>query len=146
MLAKTEPSITSSKAEFVLVEPKDLRKNTHGRMLVPAMRRTDQATVGYVLHMVAEGLWQMLEVRLDGQMVAVVVVHPIEFPRKVSLCIYAIAGRQLDRWLDDGLQYLTEIAEELGFDDLVCYCRPGLVRKLAARGFRETATVMELRI
>lgn len=113
-------------------------------MLLRAMQRTDQSNLAILMDDLRFGRKHAIEAYLDNSLAGIAVIQPTEYPLRVKLCVYAIAGERLDEWLEPGLEYLQQVAKQAGMSGLIAYCRPGLVPKLKAHGWQSTSTVMEI--
>ena len=66
---------------------------------------------------------------------AVGVLSIVTHPRKTLLQVDALAGREMDEWLEQLLVELDRLANQAGADMVRVYGRPGWARKLKPYGY-----------
>ena len=117
-------------------------------MLAEAVRRGDEMSLQDVLNKLLETemqLWLVLE-KPTGKVIAAATTTIVIYPMKKVVRIVHIGGMPgksiLD--MDEHLEWIGKWGIMQGATRLEAYCRPGVLRKVAGKGFRKKFEVIEL--
>lgn len=111
-----------------------------------ALRRGqgDESTPEHQLARIEAGLAQLWVVTSEDAVKAVVVLSIVETDAARKLNVDILAGSDMDTWEDYVERLLLEFMDITGAACIEASCRPGLAKRLKARGWRRKAVVMEL--
>lgn len=104
----------------------------------------DCTTSAHLLAAVLVGQMSLWVVHEGPEIVAGLVVSVQTHPAKRTLFVELCAGRHLDLWADRIESLLKDCREITGVDTIEACCRVGLARRLAKRGWKRKAVLMQL--
>ena len=124
-----------------LIRPEDLNEYwpVASVMLIPALEIADDGTSLEEVHEQITTQKSMLWIaRVDRRWVMSFVLS-IE---NGALYAWLIGGELMDEWLDDVIVAMKRYAKESGLTHLKSVVRPGLGKKLRAKGWKTTAEII----
>lgn len=102
----------------------------------------DTATLEGLYEGLKAGIHKLWVIHRGDEIVAGVVISIKQFPRKKTIYIELLAGRDLDSFLHEIQEKLRELKVHIQADTIEASCRPGLTRVLA--DWKVKAYLMEL--
>lgn len=110
-------------------------------MLADALSRNCRGyTLQEVRQAIADQVVMLWVVTDDAATVAAVVSYPDE--RSKAVMVWLMGGRDMAQWIDELIFALRRYASESGLEAVQAQVRPGLVRVLGKRGWRQEYTTM----
>lgn len=115
-------------------------------MIEKALRtgQGDCTTKDELLAGLLTGDYFMWVVHEGDSIIAALILSAKQYANKSTLYVELAAGRALDEWVGEIEELLREFSELRGIDTIEASCRRGLARKLAGRGWKTKAVIMEL--
>lgn len=104
----------------------------------------DRTTLEHFRAAVKAGAMSLWVVHDGPEIVAGVVLSVVHHPTKKALFVQLAAGRDMDSWVGEIERLLRDAKDLIGADMIEATCRLGMASKLAKRGWRKKAIVMEL--
>lgn len=103
----------------------------------------DGETKESLLEGVKDGSMFMIVAHEGDDIYAGGVLSVQEHPNKKTLFVELLAGKDLDKWIEESDDTLKRIKDEIKADCIEASCRPGLTKRL--KNWKTKATIMELR-
>ena len=116
-------------------------------MLSKSVARDEQsATFDDLTKDLLDGTAMLFLVWVNGDAVAAFVARVISYPRRKTLYIQHVGGKDLDIWMPYAVQVLRHAAKERRLHAIEADGRLGFARVAAKAGFRETHRHFEMEI
>lgn len=82
-------------------------------------------------------------ISIGGELMASGVTQIIEYPRKSTLMVVCVGGRDFWQWVGPFVDALERYREELSVDCIRANCRDGMMKWLKELGWTRVMTLME---
>ena len=96
-----------------------------------------------VVERLADGRADIVEVRQDGELLAVAVVETFDRKDGEWLNVWALAGDSMGDWIAELDAWLVDTARMRGLRGVMCGGRPGWEKTLARLGWSKRSVIME---
>lgn len=87
---------------------------------------------------VAQGRETAWIIEEEGEILGVATTEILKYPRKLVARVNTLAGEEMKKWFEKGMEFFEAWARELGVEFLEIWGRPGFKPWLKKRDFRTT--------
>ena len=95
-----------------------------------------------VLHQIILGQIIVLIIREDGKEIAALTLEVGELPLKRIVNVMTAGGKDMHKWLDMAVEYVDELAREIGADLISIHGRSGWAKALSKHNYKSTYVVL----
>lgn len=92
---------------------------------------------------IRDGVMHLWAAEDESGVVAGMIFSLIDYPSKRVVFVEMVAGCDMNEWFDKEFHLLRKFCALNNADTIEAYCRDGMVRFLAKRGWKRRAVIME---